>query len=56
MIKLFLELLISILDKFDKDREKRQREFKRRREEFDREWNKWHSPRKIKINLSDKYR
>jgi len=52
----FLELLISFLEKFNSERIERQKEFKRRREEFDREWNKWYIPNKIKINLSGKYR
>ena len=53
---MFLELFLSVLGKFDKDRKQKQEEFKKRKEEFDREWTKWHYPSKVRINLSNKYR
>lgn len=49
----FLELLIYFLEKLNLERKKEQKEFKKK---INRELNEWHTPNKIKINLSDKYR
>ena len=50
----FLELLISFLEKTELERKEKYKEFKRRKEYFERELNKWNNS--DKINLFDKYR